>query len=113
MFFMYLFGWYQVREFYKINHPEIILAGNALDRIAPKDAKVIASYDGDTAFLYQLKRFGWPVNDSSIDELIKRGATYYVSVNYGDKDTSEAMERFGVVEKTDKYVIVDLTKAKK
>lgn len=107
--FMYMFGWYEVKEYYKINHPEIIAAGSAVSRLLPEDSEVIAPYDGDTAFLYQLKRYGWPVNVSTIDELHRFGADYYVSVNFADKDTIEVMNRFKVVEKTDQYIIADLS----
>jgi hypothetical protein len=101
-------GWYQVKEYYPINHPEIIEAGKAIDKIAPKDAKVIASYNGDTAFLYQTNRFGWPVVDNSIDNIISRGASYYVTVILNDADTKMIVERFKVIEKTDRYLIADL-----
>jgi 4-amino-4-deoxy-L-arabinose transferase-like glycosyltransferase len=99
---------YEVREFYKINHPEIIKAGEAVDRIVEKDALVIAAYNGDTAFLYQTKRWGWPVVDRPINELIDKGASYYVSVNLSHPQTLEFMQDFEVVEKTEEYVIVKL-----
>ena len=73
---MILISAFQVKEFYKINHPEIIDAGKAVDRLAPPDALVIASYNGDTAFLYQTKRKGWPVVELPINELIAEGASY-------------------------------------
>lgn len=105
---MFLTGALQVREFYKINHPEIVEAGASADRVLPKDALVIAPYNGDTAFLYQTNRWGWPVVDRPLDELIEKGAGYYVSVNFADPQTQEVMERFRVIEKTGSYVIVDL-----
>jgi len=105
-------GGYQVKEYYKINHPEIIAAGEAVDRIAPKDALVIAPYTGDTAFLYQTKRWGWPVIETSLEETIKLGASFYVSVNFGDPDTKYAMENYKVVEESEKYVVVDLRERK-
>jgi 4-amino-4-deoxy-L-arabinose transferase-like glycosyltransferase len=101
-------GAYQVKEYYKINHPEIIEAGSAVDQLAPKDALVVAPYMGDTAFLYQTNRWGWPAIDDSIDNIIKKGASYYVSVNIGDADTQMVMNRFTVVKRTDTYVIVNL-----
>ena len=105
---MFLVSGYQIKEFYKINHPEIIEAGEAVDKIAPPDASVIAPYNGDTAFLYQTGRRGWPVVEDSFDNLIRLGADYYVSVNLGDADTKYISENFKVVEKTDKYLIADL-----
>ena len=106
MFF--LVGSFQVKEFYKINHPEIIAAGKAVDRLTPKDAVIIAAYNGDTAFLYQTRRKGWPVVDRPINELIERGVQYYVSVNLDHPQTKEFMEKFEVVERTSQYVIVKL-----
>lgn len=106
--FMFGFSWYQVKEFYKINHPEIIEAGQAVDRLAPPDALVIAPYNGDTALLYQTNRHGWPYLTYSIEELIKRGATYYVSVNVHDSETQDAYRKFIVLEETDKYIVLKL-----
>jgi len=81
-------GAYQVKEFYKINHPEIITAGQAVQRLTPKDARVIVPYNGDTAFLYQTDRFGWPAVDTDFKKLInERGADYYVTVTPEDKDS--------------------------
>lgn len=102
------FSAYQIKEFYKINHPEIILAGQAVQRLTPKDAKVIAPYNGDTAFLYQTGRRGWPIATLPMDKMINRlGAQYYVSVNF-DAQTKEAMEKYKVLEKTEKYVVIKL-----
>jgi len=102
-------GIYQVKEFYKINHPELIRAGKAIRRLTPPDARVIAPYNGDTAFLYQTERFGWPAVDTSFDKLIKeRGADYYVSVNKGDADTKYIISKYKVIEETTEYLIADL-----
>lgn len=102
------FSWVEIREFYKINHPEILRAGEAADRLLPADALVIAPYGGDTAFLYQTKRRGWPYVTLPMQEMIENlGAQYYVSVNF-DKQTAEVMERYKLIEKTQEYVIVNL-----
>ena len=105
---MLITGWNQIVGNYNVNHPEIIEAGNAIDRIAPKDALVLAPYNGDTAFLYQTKRAGWPAVDNSIDNIIKEGAKYYVSVDLNSSDTKMIEGRFETIEKTDKYIIIDL-----
>jgi hypothetical protein len=107
---MLITGWILIREDYMVNHPEIIEAGHEVDKIVPKNAIVIAPYNGDTAFLYQTKRFGWPAIDDSIDNIIKKGASYYVSVDLGSADTKMVIERFTTVEKTDKFIIANLTK---
>jgi len=100
----------QVKEFYKVNKPEIMEAGRAVDRLTPKDAWVVAPYNGDTAFLYQTKRWGWPAIDDSIDNIVEKGADYYVSVTLNDPDTKMVRERFEVVEETPSYAIFDLNK---
>ncbi len=100
-------GWYGIEGDYQINHYEIIVAGQEADKILPKDAIVIAPYNGDTTFLYQTKRFGWPVVDRSFDELIKLGADYFVSVNY-DNDTNQLLNKYKAIEKNKTFVIIDL-----
>lgn len=109
--FMLAFSWYEVRDFYQINHPEIVQAGRMADKILPSNAKVIAPYNGDTAFLYQINRQGWPHVTVSIDYLISRGATHFVSVNF-DETTKKLMEQFKVLERQDQFVIIDLTSQK-
>lgn len=108
IFIMLTTGWFQVKGNYVVNHPEIIEAGAEVDKIIPKDVLVVAPYNGDTAFLYQTKRSGWPVIDNSIDNIIKEGAGYYVSVDLGSADTKMIESRFKTIEKTDKYIIVNL-----
>lgn len=107
---MLITGWNQIVGNYNINHPEIIAAGKAVDKITPKDAIVVAPYTGDTAFLYATNRWGWPAIDDSIDNIIKKGADYYVSVDLGSADTKMIQARFKIIEKTDKYIIIDLQK---
>jgi len=103
-----LLGVFQVKEYYKINHPEIIVAGKAVQRLTPKESLVIASYFGDTAFLYQTERFGWPVVDRPINEMIDNGAEYFASVNLNDPQTKEFMQKFKVLERTNQYVVIKL-----
>jgi hypothetical protein len=104
---MFGMGLFQVIGDYQINHYEIIVAGEEVNKITPKDAIVIAPYNGDTTFLYQTKRFGWPVVDRSFDELIKLGADYYVSVNF-DADTNQLLNKYKAIEKNPTFVIIDL-----
>jgi len=102
----FAFGWYEVRGFFNINHPEIVAAGQAVDRLTPKDALVIAAYNSDPAFLYQTNRYGWP-DGVDIETKVKNGAAYYVSVN--DDNVSQYLaEKCQVVEKTDTYIVIGL-----
>ena len=106
--FMLAFGWYSIRGDYQINHWEIVHAGQAVDKLVPKDAKVAAPYLGDTAFLYQTNRPGFPYMVIPIKDMIDRfGIGYYVSVNYDD-DTNKIMKKYTVLVQTPEYVIVKL-----
>lgn len=100
------FAWYHIRDFFNINHPEIVSAGEAADHILPPDAKVIAPYLGDTAFLYQTNRQGWPIG-GEIKRKIELGATDYVTVNF-DEETMDLMERCKGVIEFDQFAIISL-----
>lgn len=108
---MLFLSWYQVRDYYQINNPAIIHAGEAVDKLLPQDAKVIAPYNGDTAFLYQTKRRGWPLVTTNVETLIKEGATHYVSVTY-DPFTAKLMTQkwVEVLEKNPEFVILKLNR---
>lgn len=109
---MLAFGWYEIKGYFNINRPEIVAAGKEVDRILPKDAKVIAPYQNDPAFLYQTNRKGWTFGDDKIAQYIKEGATHMVSVNY-DEPTNYWMNRCSVVKKNKEFVIIDLKICKK
>jgi hypothetical protein len=101
-------SWYDVKGYYQVNNWPIVEAGKAVDRLAPTNAKVIAPYNGDTAFLYQTHRAGWPLG-YDIEDKMAKGATYYVSVVYDDE--SRTLEKkYTLVEKTDRYIIIKLAK---
>lgn len=107
---MFLLSWDRIKPFYQVNHPELMEVGKIIDETLPKDSKIVIPYNGDTAFLYQTKRKGWPAVDDSIDNIIERGADYYVSIDLGSTDTVNFSKRFETIAKTDKYVILDLHK---
>lgn len=98
----------QIKGFYNNNHPEYIVAGKAVDQKTPAEAKVIAPAFGDTMFLYQTNRTGWPMN-LDIDSKIKLGATHYVTTSYDD-EARELEKRFFTIEKTPEYLLLDLTR---
>jgi len=107
--FMLIFGWYIIRDFYSIQHPEIITAGQAVDKFTPKDAKVIAVYNGDTTFLYHTKRQGWPVVERSFQQFIISGATHIAFAN-PTKEELNIKTLFEPVKITDRYAIFDFGK---
>ena len=106
LLFALAFSWFHIRDYFNINHPEIIEAGKAADQILPATAKVITPYGGDTAFLFATNRSGWPLG-GAIEDKLSKGATHYISVNFDD-ETRDLMERCQVMLKADKYVILDI-----
>lgn len=109
--FMLGFGWYFVRDYYNINNPPIVEAGRAVDAQTPKNAKVIAPYDGDTAFLYQTNRQGWPAYEKDLPGLIGLGADYLVLVNPNQQDR-DLRTQYEVVSESPNYILVNLHKTK-
>lgn len=107
---MFLMSWDRIKPFYQINHPEIVEVGKIVDEKLPKDAEIVIPYNGDTAFLYQTNRRGWPAVDDSIENIIEKGADYYVSINFADPDTINFPKQFETFLKTDKFIILDLHK---
>ncbi|OGF99331.1 hypothetical protein A2153_05455 [Candidatus Gottesmanbacteria bacterium RBG_16_38_7b] len=115
--FMEMFGWYYIRDFYNINHPEIVVAGQAVELMTPAKALVIAPYNGDTAFLYQTRRAGWPIMEKTVEEMINMSAHYYVSVNFDDltkelyaraTDADLSRRKYKLIKASDKFVLIQL-----
>lgn len=108
----FYFSYNIVKEFYKINNPDMVEAGRMADKILPKDAVVLAPYNGDSAFLYQTNRAGFAVASLPIPDLVADyGVSAYVSTTRDDK-TNWVLRHFEVLLKTQKFVIADLTKLK-
>lgn len=103
----FYFSWQQVKDYFNINNRSIVIAGNAVDKLIPKDAKIIANLTGDTSFLYQTRRSGWASFEHPIPEMVKLGASYLVLVNPTDEDL-QLGKTYKIVSKTDKYVLFKL-----
>lgn len=97
----------RIQGYYQINHWEYVEAGAAVDRLTPPDAKVIAPAFGDTVFLFQTNRQGWPIG-YHIDEKINNGAEYYVTTSMDD-EANELKAKYQTVEQTPLYLILNLT----
>lgn len=97
----------RVQGYYQINHYEYVDAGAAVDRLVPTDAKVIAPAFGDTMFLFQTNRQGWPIG-YEIDNKIRLGAQYYVTTSMDD-EANELKAKYETVEQTPLYLILNLT----
>lgn len=110
LFLIIYLGWGQIKSLYQINNGVIVEAGNYANKILPKDAIVIAPYNGDTAFLYQINRIGWSTITYPIEYLIKNyKCSHYISINYDNK-TNWVLRNFNVIEKNPRFMIADLTK---
>lgn len=110
LFMTIYLGWGEVKGLYQINNPAIVEAGKKADEILPKNAVVLAPYNGDSSFLYQTNRSGWPVVAFPIPEMIEKfGVSAYVSTAK-DAKTKWVMRRFVVLVDNPNYVIVDLTR---
>lgn len=107
--FSEMFGWYIVRDYFNINNPSIVVAGRITDQLTPKNAKVIALYDGDTSFLYQTKRSGWTSFEKSLPEMIQMGAGYIVIANPTPNDFNGLGKQYKVLASSSQYLLLDLT----
>jgi len=81
-------GWYvswrQVKGFFDINDWRPVYIGQVAARMLPLDALVIAhAFDGDTNFLFQTERTGWP-SGLDLEEKIANGAQFFVGTNTDD-----------------------------
>ncbi|MDD5147109.1 MAG: glycosyltransferase family 39 protein [Candidatus Daviesbacteria bacterium] len=108
----FYFGFKMTKDFYNVNNPSIVEAGEVADRILPKNAIVLAPYNGDTAFLYQTNRLGFAAGVLPIPELVADfGVSYYISTTKDDK-TRWVMRHFEVLVDNPHFVIASLTKFK-
>jgi hypothetical protein len=103
----YYFSLMQVRDFFNINNPSIIIAGEAVDRLTPKDAKIIANLEGDSTFLYFTKRKGWASFQHDMPTMVQKGASYLVLLNPTEQDHAFAKD-YKIVSETKEYILFDL-----
>ncbi|MDQ3008141.1 MAG: glycosyltransferase family 39 protein [bacterium] len=106
----WILAWQQVSGFFNVNHWEYVEAGAAVNRLTPADSIVIAPAMGDTVFLYQTNRRGWPIG-FEIDDKIRKGATHYVTTS-DDDEARELSTKYQTVEKGNRYLLLDLTQPK-
>lgn len=105
---MLFYSWNNVKGYFNINNPNMLEAGKVADEKLPKDALVIAPYDGDTTFLYHTKRQGWPAFQNSIEDLTKMGADYLILQTPSESDIQGYSARYEVVASSPAYLIVEL-----
>ncbi len=103
---LYLAG-KQVYGYYNVNHWEYLKAGKIADQLLPADAKVIAPAMGDTMFLFQTNRTGWPIG-FEIEDKIAKGATAYLTTSYDD-EARQLETKYKTILKTEDLLLLDLT----
>ncbi|KUK79079.1 MAG: PMT family glycosyltransferase, 4-amino-4-deoxy-L-arabinose transferase [Microgenomates bacterium 39_7] len=107
---MILLSWNQVKGYFNVNHWEYLHAGEEVRQLIEADAKIIAPAMGDTMFLFQTRRNGWPIG-YNIKDKIEAGATHYVSTTYDD-EARELESKYLTVKKTNEFILIDLTKSR-
>ncbi len=106
---MFYSSWNEVKGLYQINNWSIVEGGRIADQVLPKDAVVLAAYQGDSAFLYQVNRSGFAWEIIPLKELVEQfGVTAVVSVTK-DAKTRWAQRHYMTLKETDQVVVVDLT----
>ena len=105
--FTFAFSWFSVRDYFNVNRSSIIVAGEAVDRLTPKDSLIIANYEGDTTFLYQTNRKGWASYTHDLPKMIEMGAEYLVIADPVESDLEFGNE-YEVVENKSEYIIFKL-----
>jgi len=104
------FSYDKVKEYYKINNPNIITAGQKVDEITPKDSIIIAPYNGDTAFLYQTNRPGFPIEIYDFDKIkteFPNRPIYFTSINFDDY-TNKVIKQFPTIYKNPQFIILKI-----
>lgn len=107
--FMIAFSWFIVRDYYNLQHIAVVVAGSAMNKDLPKDAKVVAPYGGDTTFLYQINRPGWPVFDRSLKDFLRVGATHMAFANPTPQEL-DFIRYFAVALRGENFIVYDLRK---
>lgn len=85
-----------------------MIAGAIVDAKTPKDAKIIAPYNGDTSFLYQTKRKGWASFEHDVPTMKKLGASYIILVNPTAADLSGLGSQYHVIASSSAYLLLQL-----
>lgn len=105
----FYFSWSIVKEYFNINNRSLLSAGSAVQKYTPKDALIIANYNGDSSVLYAMQRKGWASYQEDVSKLVEKGADYLVLINPSQEERKWEKE-YAVIEFTKEYAIFDLHK---
>ncbi|HVT00641.1 MAG TPA: glycosyltransferase family 39 protein [Patescibacteria group bacterium] len=104
----FVLSWHYVKDYFNINDRGMVAAGVYANKVLPKDAVVIAPYDGSTTFLNIIERPGWPVFEVGINGLIDKGAQYLVIANPTQSDFNGFGRTYTPVASSSTYLILKL-----
>ena len=109
--FMLSFGWFNIREFYNINRPELLEIGRQVQRNTLEDSKIIVPTEiGDTTSLYFMNRQGWSSFEKPLPQLIKMGADYMVIIDpAGEEEFYQ--KKYKLVTSSSDFMLFDLRKS--
>ncbi|NMB57490.1 phospholipid carrier-dependent glycosyltransferase [Candidatus Beckwithbacteria bacterium] len=99
-------SWEQVKGYFNVNHWEYVKAGKKANELLPVDAKVIAPAMGDTQFLFQTQRQGWPIG-YEISKKIANGAQFYISTS-NDDERKMLLQYCKLFYEQPEFMIIDL-----
>lgn len=108
--FMFSFSWYYVRDYYNVNNVWVN-AGDAVDRLTPKNAKILTLTDGDTTLLYYANRKGWANLQKSFPEMIKMGARYLIIPTPSESELNLG-QLYPIISSSNDYALFDLQPTK-
>jgi 4-amino-4-deoxy-L-arabinose transferase-like glycosyltransferase len=121
--FMIGFSWFEIKGYYLIQGG-VDIAGEAVDRLTPKNSLILTGDTADTTLLYNTNRHGWaggyashlPNEKQILDKAIEMGAEFYVTTKVGELNQNDfgkyLYNTYNVLEEKDQYVLFDLRKNK-
>lgn len=104
----YYLTWNEVKGLYQVNNWAIVRAGEAAQSLIPKNEIVVAPYMGDTAFLYQINRSGFPLIITTVEEMKRDHKVNFLISTTRDAKTAWLMNKYKTLAETSDYIIVDL-----
>lgn len=99
-----------IKGYYNINHWEYMRAGKMVDLLTNEDALVIAPAQGDTQFLFQTNRRGWPIG-FNIKDKIEKGASIYVTTT-DDNEARDLQNKYHTLYQNQEFLILYLLEEK-
>ncbi len=104
----FFFSWKYVKDYFNINDRGMVAAGEKANEVLPKNAKIIALYDGSTTLLNISARPGWYSFQKDIEGLMKMGATHLVIANPTQNDINGFGKTYEAVASSSSYLILKL-----